>query len=348
MFSSWIFHVIVFIVLQIVFLQTFKYATKHSRSIGALTVVIQIIAAVSVMIFAPFFDWNWPSGGQWLPWVLLFLSFVCFAVNDRLDAQTRKNLDITVDTMLHQVYRLLFFPCLILFLPGGGTFRWVSLVAGIIIVLANMMLIFNKGKFQFNRYVFLKLFSVVFFTAAITLQLRSLAEGDFNLPFFTLMSFGIPAIFLMGVRQAGSKTLVREMKRKEWWIILICGVAQGIWTLSWYYALQIGRAEGAQVEVQAITAVYVLLNVVFAYIFLRERNNLAIKIISGIIIVMCIAAIATARIDSAVTITVSVVIFAVSIVTMLLTVLAVYLERPKKVEDVLLPEQTAELGDQVE
>jgi len=301
MFSSWIFYVCVFIVMQIVFLQTFKYIAKDSKSIGALTVLIQLISAVTaaflILLLLPLssqvssFGWMWPGWREaWLPWLLLGISFVLFAVNDRLDATTRKNLDITVDTMLHQVYRILFFPMLILIL--GVPFRWPALVGGIIIVLVNMWLVLEKDKFKFDKYVSLKLVSVLFFTAALTTQLQSLDSGDFNIPFFTVLSFGIPALMLAGVKQATPKTLYHEIKRKDWWIVLICGVAQALFCLCLYVFLTLDRAES--INANAISAVYVLLNVVFAYIFLKERKNLLKKSIAAVIIVLAVVMITTA------------------------------------------------------
>lgn len=301
MFDSWIFYVCLFVISQIVFLQTFKYVTKQSKSIGALTVLIQIISAVTaalmILLLLPFsskepsFGWKWPSGSDaWLPWLLLCISFIMFAVNDRLDATARKNMDITVDTMLHQSYRILFLPMLILVL--GATFAWASFIGGLVIILMNMWLIFDKGKFQFNKYVLLKLVSVLFFTAAMTLQLKSLGDGDFNLPFFVVMSFGVPALVLSGFKQATPKTLYQEVKRKEWWIFLICGAAQALMTFSMYMYMMLGWRTGDAFNAHALSAVYVILNVIFAYIFLKERSNLVKKSIAAVVIVACLVLIA--------------------------------------------------------
>jgi len=368
MFSSWIFYVIIFIIAQIIFLQTFKHIAKDSKSIGALTVLVQIIStitsAVFILLLLPLsgsiagFGWQWPdgsiqwllpwvvfgiaavllavlltpyfkntwfgrkkwlpwilygvvfvlcaillapyfrntwSGGSsaWLPWALLGISFILFAVNDRLDATTRKNMDISVDTMLHQVYRLLFFPALILVATFGPPFRWVSLIAGIVIVVMNMLLIFKKGKFKHNKYVWIKLLSVLFFTGALTLQLISINEGDFNLPFFAVLSFGIPALLLAGVKQATPFTVIKEFRRKEWWMILICGVAQAIFCICLYVSMALPPTD--RMNFNAISAVYVLLNVVFAFIFLKERSSLVKKIIIAIMIVACVIIIALSR-----------------------------------------------------
>ena len=292
MFNSWVFYVCLFIVAQIVFLQTFKYATRNTKSIGALTVLIQVIGAASIILLAPFFKWTWPSGSNmWLPWLLLGISFILFAVNDRLDATARKHLDISVDAMLHQSYRILFIPMLIFFI-GVFTFAWSALLGGVIIVLMNMFLFFQKGKLRFNKYVWLKLLSVLFFVAALTTQLKSLTDGDFNVPFFSMLSLAIPALILLGARQATPRTLINEVKRKEWPALLICGITQGLVVFSLYMYMALARPAGELVTAHAISAVYVLLNVVFAYIFLKERNNLLKKSICAVVIVACLVMIA--------------------------------------------------------
>jgi uncharacterized membrane protein len=284
MFQSWIFYIVLCIVSQIVFLQTFKYVAKDTKSIGALTVIVQIIGAAFVILLSPFLAWTWPSGDNWWMWLLLAISFILYAVNDRLDATTRKHLDITVDTMLHQTYRILFFPLLIVFGVLVGTFSpnsisWASLVGGIIIVIANMFLIFEKGKFRFNRYVLLKMVSVVFFTFAFTMQIFSV--GGFNIAFFSFLSLGVPAVLLLSARQATPKSLYTEIKRKQWGLITVCGIAQGLQVFSIYMAMEFGD----RMQVNATFAVYVLLNVVFAYIFLKERGGLVRKSIAAAVIV---------------------------------------------------------------
>jgi len=290
MWNSWITYVVIFIIVQVLFLQTFKYVAKDSKHIGALTVLVQIISSITALvimlfIFIPIADWqllawSWPTDDQWWMWALLMLSFVLFAVNDRMDATCRKNMDISVDTMLHQIYRLLFFPMLILIL--SVPFRWASLIGGCVIVLMNMALIFERGKFKMDKYVILKLISVVFFAAALTAQLRSV-DGGFGIPFVVFLSFGVPALLLSGVKQATPKSLVAEFKRKEWWIILICGIAQALMTMTLYIFMTYPHED--RIMINSFSAITVLLTTVFAIIFLKERKNLPIKIIASVVIV---------------------------------------------------------------
>jgi uncharacterized membrane protein len=183
--------------------------------------------------------------------------------------------------MLHQIYRLLFFPMLILFIPQVS-FAWTSLIGGMVIVFANMALIFEKGKFKFDKYVVIKLISIVVFVVALTAQLRSVDDG-FSIPFVVFLSFGVPALMLSGVKQATPKTIWGEIKRKDWWVVVICGIMQAVMTICLYVFMTYRGTD--RVMVNSFSAVTVLLTTIFAIIFLKERKNLAVKIIASIVIV---------------------------------------------------------------
>jgi uncharacterized membrane protein len=89
----------------------------------------------------------------------------------------------------------------------------------------------------------------------------------------------------MIVRQATPKTLLQEVRRKDWYYLVICGIAQGLAAFAFLRALQF---RDYFVEVTSITAAHVLLNVFVAYTFLRERGNLLRKLIAAAIIVAAI------------------------------------------------------------
>ena len=283
---TWLLFTLMFVVCQVAFLMLFKHISRDTKSTGALVVAVQIIAAVSVLVLMPAFPIKFST--YWLTYVLMAVAYILYAVHDRVDAVTRKNLDISVDTTIQQVYRLLFLATGILFLHRS--FRWLALVGALIIVGANMFLMFDKGKFRLNRYVFLKLLSVVAFTAALTIE--SSRSGEFNLPFFVFMSFAVPATYLLIAQQATPKTLIAEIRRPVWPLILTCGVVQGLSAFAFLRALQFGQYF---VEVSAISAVYVILAVVLAFVFLKEREHRVKKIVAGVLVVCGLVMIALAR-----------------------------------------------------
>ena len=275
---------------QLCFLQFFKAASRNTTGAGHLIVAVQIIGALFILTLSPLLPWVWPHSSETiLLWSLLAGSFVLFAISDRLSASTRKNLDISTDSMIHQTYRLLFFPTVILVL--GWSFSWSTLVGAFGIVIANMVLLFEKGAFKLNKWVLLKLLGCVFFTAACVMQIR--AAADFNIAFFAFLSAVIPAIILLVSGQTTPRAVINELRRPKWWLIVLCGIA---------FSLEIFLFSGINgahfisgkyfAQANAVFAGYVLLNVVFAYLFLKERNNLVKKIIAAAVIVACLVLIA--------------------------------------------------------
>jgi drug/metabolite transporter (DMT)-like permease len=272
----WAVWTIIFVVAQVAFLQLFKFATRNSRDLGNLTVAVQLITAVSILIFIPFFPWLFPF--DFWNWFLLVVSFLFYAINDRLDATTRKNLDISVDTMLHQTYRIFFLAFGILFLQRP--FVWLKLMGALIIVAANLLLFFERGKFRFNKYVWLKILSSFIFAAAFAID--NYHSMSFNLPFFVFLSFICPAVYLMLARQATPRGIMREIRRREWWAIVVAGIVQGIMTLAILRAYQF---HDKLIEVAVVSSVFVILNVFAAVLFLGERRGLVRKFAAGAIIV---------------------------------------------------------------
>ena len=184
------------------------------------------------------------------------------------------------------------FPAAILVL-SWFQFSWSVLVGAMVIVLANMFLLWEKGKFQFNKWVWLKLLGCVAFAAAVLMQMR--AAADFNIAFFAFLSLIIPAILLLAFRQTTPKAVINEVRQsKKWWLIVICGVALGleVFLFAGINASTFFSRNDYGAQANAMFAAYVLLNVVFAYIFLKERKNLVKKSIAAAVIVACLVIIA--------------------------------------------------------
>jgi len=273
MFESWITYTVAFIFLQVAFLQLFKLATRKSKDIGALTVCVQVFAALFALTLSPFFDWTWPT--DWLVWLLLGLAWICYAGADRLNATARKELEISVENLIHQVWRPFFFFTGIVFL--GRTFTWLRLLGGVIIVLANMSLFFQKGKFRIGKYEIVKLIAMLCFTAAMTLDVHN--SGYFNLGFYMFMSFFAPAVILFVIGQAKPNKVWQELKEGNTLAIIFCALCNGVGAVAILMAYQFEFFLAA-----SISSVTVILNVFFAYVFLKERSNLARKLIAAAVI----------------------------------------------------------------
>jgi quinol-cytochrome oxidoreductase complex cytochrome b subunit len=57
----WLFYVSMYIILSVIFTQLYKISTDTSKDHGNLTILIQMIAGISILILTPFFDFSWSS-----------------------------------------------------------------------------------------------------------------------------------------------------------------------------------------------------------------------------------------------------------------------------------------------
>ncbi len=273
MFDSWVFYTVSFVFLQVAFLQLFKLSTKKSQDSGALTVIVQVFSALFALLLSPLFPWTWPS--DWKVWLLLGAALIFYAGADRLNATARKHLDISVESMLQQVWKLLFLISGIIFLHRS--FTWLKLLGGVIIVLANISLFFERGKFKLTRYALLKLIAVLCFTAAMTLDVAN--SEKFNLPFYVFISFFGPALILFVAGQAKPVKILQELKGGHIAAIILCALCNGFGAVAILYAYQLEYFMAA-----AVSSVYVIVNVFFSYVFLNEKKDLAKKIIAAVVI----------------------------------------------------------------
>jgi drug/metabolite transporter (DMT)-like permease len=273
MFTSWIFWTVAFIILQVAFLQIFKLLTKKTDDIGSLTVCVQLLSSIFALSLFWAFGWQFPV--DWAIWGLLGAALIFYAAADRLNAAARKNMDIGTESMLHQVWKLLFLFCGIIFL--GRHFAWLKLLGGVIIVLANIAIFYEKGKFRFNKYVAVKFVAIVCFTAAMTLDVYN--SDYFNLPFYCFLSFFVPAVFLLIARQTTPQKLLNELKNSNFILLLLCAFCNGIGAVTILRAYQLDYIMSA-----SVSSVYVLINVVVAFIFLKERTQPVKKAVAALVI----------------------------------------------------------------
>lgn len=91
--STWQFNVVAYLVSIVVFFQFNRLAVKDAKDNGAATLILQSIAAISVLGLVPFFAFEFADSLK--IWGLLIVASVFYAFNDRLQTPTRKNLEVS-------------------------------------------------------------------------------------------------------------------------------------------------------------------------------------------------------------------------------------------------------------
>ncbi len=60
-FATWQFNLVMFLIFSVLFSQFYKSAVKNTQREGTATILLQLIAGTSVLIFVPFFPIQFPS-----------------------------------------------------------------------------------------------------------------------------------------------------------------------------------------------------------------------------------------------------------------------------------------------
>jgi drug/metabolite transporter (DMT)-like permease len=276
MFDSWQVNLIFFYIFTVIFFQCYKLAVKNVKHDGAATIALQVIAGVSILVLTPFFAINWPTGISIL--LLLVVSCVFYAVNDRLQMTARKHLEVSTFSVIGQLSTV--FVILYGLTIFNEKFTWLKLAGAVFIIGANVLIFYKnrKHKVEINIYSILAMLASLAFATAIAIDVG--ISKQFNLPIYISLTLLIPALMIAVGGKISLRQSITEYKTNNK-LFLATGIS---WALSIFFSLrafQLGEIN----TVITLEAVAVILNVLAAYIFLKERGKIKRKIAGAILIV---------------------------------------------------------------
>lgn len=275
--NTWQFSLLMFYVFTVIFFQFYKLSVKNVQKDGAATIIFQSIAGLSAFLLIPFFAWQIPNALSIV--VLLTAACVFYAINDRLQTTVRKNLEVSAFSILSQ------FGTVFLIIYGILIFKddiVLNKIAGALLIIAANVWIFykpKKGRLVINRYYLIGIVALLAFATAITIDIG--ISEKFNLPFYIGITLLIPAAMVALSERIQPRVISSEWKRgnKKYFAVTGCS-----WALSILFALrsyQLGEVS----TIVPLSAIVVILNVIVAYVFLKERDNGYKKLLAAIIAV---------------------------------------------------------------
>jgi uncharacterized membrane protein len=277
--NSWQFNLLGSLFFGVLFSQFYKLAVKETNKEGASTIILQVIAGISILIFIPFFQFRFSA--DYKIYLLLALATIFYALNDRLQTTVRKNLDVSVCVILHQLSKVFMIFYGVVIFQEGIIFN--KLFGGGLILLANVLLFYRKGKIKFNKNVILSILASFFSATALMIDVD--ISKQFNLPFYIMLTLIVPAIFIYIFEKHSVNNIIQEFNSDRKKHYLITGISWGIMILFFIRALQAEKV----IFIAPLLAISVLLNVLVASILHKEKSNLARKIIAAIIVIVGVA-----------------------------------------------------------
>lgn len=230
------------------------------------------------MLLCPFFEFKFPTDIS--VYIMLAISIIFYAITDRVNTTVRSGIEASTFSMLKQLSTtFMIFAGLIFFKED---FILTKFIGAMLIIFSNVIIFYKKGKFEFNRYILLGILANISYTIALFLDVN--ISDNFNLPFYVALTLIIPALLIMIFERIKPSDIKNELVNGNKKAIFITALSWGIMIIVQLRAYQLGNVT----IIAPLCALTVMLNVIFGYLFLNERDNLLKKIISAILIIISI------------------------------------------------------------
>ncbi len=245
--NTWQFSLLMYYIFNVLFFQFYKLSVKNVKKDGAATIIFQVIAGLSVLLLVPFFAWQLPNTIYII--LLLFAACVFYAINDRLQTTVRKNLEVSVFSILSQfgtvfliIYGIIIFNDDIIFTKIAGA---------LLIIAANVWIFYKPGlkKQAAKKYYTVGIIALFAFATAITIDIG--ISEKFNLPFYISLTLLIPAVMVILSEKIKPSSIADEWARGNKKFYTLTGFSWGLSILFGLRAYQLG-------EVSTIVPLHVL------------------------------------------------------------------------------------------
>ncbi len=247
---------------------------KNADNKGQIHFAFQVTFITIVLsLVLPFFSTFYLEGN---PLYLVGLSLVCgiFGAGYFISSYTaQKHVEAGVSTLVSNIYTPITIVLAMLFLNESLT---TIQIFGTVLLLVGMAIVSKKhriGKFKFDKYFMLMILSGVMLGVSLTAERALMKMTGFSAG--TMLSWWAQCAFL-GIATIVTKNK-SEYSKKD---ITITGVLRFLQSLSWVILLFV---VGNLSLVSAITTFKVVIIFIAAALFLKEREDLLLKIAGSII-----------------------------------------------------------------
>ena len=274
--NYWQLYVVVAIISDVVFTQTYKLAAQKSKDDSAITAHLELIAGISLLIFTPFFPFLIPTNP--ILYFFLLLSTFFAAMQDRIKTTARRIVPASESAILNELTSA--FIIIIGFTVFRQPFIWIKVLGAVLIFVANVLLVFKQGRFVINKGVFLFIIACALLSVALSFDIG--VSQNFNIPLYIATTYIFSAVIVTITNRVPVKNIVAEFSPKQRKWNLAAGISWGILGFAIIRAAQTGPI----IVVVPLMSLSVMANVLVASIVHKEQSDIWRKVISaGIIIV---------------------------------------------------------------
>ena len=275
-FNSWKFWVILYLISAVIFAQAFKKSNRNMKNASLLTILLELFTALFSIFFIPFFEFTLPSDIS--VYLVLLVVVVIYAFTDRLNIEARYGLDPSVFSMLKQLSTVFLIILGFIFLKEPIILKKV--IGSIIIILANILLAFDKGKFKINKYFIMSFISNFLFAVAMLINVN--ISSNFNIAFYTILTVFLPSILIFLSGRYKVKDLVNEFELYDRKYFLLSALTWCLMLIASVKAYEVGDV----ILVAPLLTLTSILNTIYEFVICKNKNKLIQKIIASILILI--------------------------------------------------------------
>ena len=156
----------------------------------------------------------------------------------------------------------------------------LKVIGALLIILSNLLISYDNGKFEFNKYFLMAFISNFLFAVAMLINVN--ISDYFNLAIYTIITVSVPAIIISLFNRLTFKNLIKEFKCYNKNAFILAALTWCLMLISSVRAYQLKSVT----IVAPLFALTSIINAVVELIFDKDRKNFLIKIISGILIIV--------------------------------------------------------------
>lgn len=246
------------------------------KSGGALTILVELIAGIFSLLWIPFFEIKFPT--DFKVYLLLGFAIIFYAIQNRLATTARSGMEASSYSIIKQLSNVFVIIMGFLFLKEELTFHKV--MGSIFLIGSNVLIFYQKGAWKNNRYLLLGVLANLCMGMALFLDVNT--SNSFNLAFYVSITLLFPAILVFITERIKIKEITREWKTNSKHFILLTGISWSFMMITKLRAYQLGEVT----KIAPLCSLTAILNVLFAFIFLKNRNNILKKLIASILIIL--------------------------------------------------------------
>ena len=275
-FNNWKFWVILYLISAVIFAQTFKKSNRNMKNAGSLTILLEVFTALFAILFIPFFTIKFSQDIN--IYLTLLVVTIIYAMTDRLNIEARYGLDPSIFSMLKQLSTVFLIILGFIFLKEEIVLKKV--VGSMLIIISNVMLAFDKGKFKLNKYFIMSFISNFLFAVAMLINVN--ISNYFNLAFYTILTVFTPSMLIFIFGKHSLKELKCEFNYYDKKYFLLASFCWCLMLIASVRSYQLGNVT----LIAPLLTLTSILNTMYEYFVCKNKSKFIQKVIASILIII--------------------------------------------------------------